>query len=233
MHSFSHTHTQWIVLHSWFLIIKPQHPNHTHNHPRLQASLQSCVTRCGSAFKPFLYVKRKHYVWMMSTLFKKGCNDILKRPFCRVISNLWVAGKFKQCCENDWPRFTLEIFPAGQETALVQKCCFLSNVNIYMDAVCLTVCLRNSLRSYYLILKGVVQSFSTISGWMSRSFSPPSLSFLLPTSQLRGQVGPCRYRATQSTRPLSPRGPSKRTPATLTATAASSMGCTNRHININ
>lgn len=108
---------------------------------------------------------------MMSTLFKKGFNDILKRPFCRVISNLWVAGKFKQCCENDWPRFTLEIFPAGQETALVQKCCFLSNVNIYMDAVCLTVCLRNSLRSYYLILKRVVQSF------------PPSLAECLAHSR--------------------------------------------------
>lgn len=52
----------------------------------------------------------------------------------------------------------------------------------------------------------------------------PSLPSLL---QLREWVGPCRYHVTQSTQPSSPREPSKRTRATLTVTAASSMRHTN------
>lgn len=54
--------------------------------------------------------------------------------------------------------------------------------------------------------------------------------FLLPSSlQPREWVGPCRYRVTPSTRPSSPREPSRRTRATWTVTAASSM----RHTRVN
>lgn len=54
-------------------------------------------------------------------------------------------------------------------------------------------------------------------GW-TRDFSP--ILFLL---QVREWVGPCRYHVTRSTRRSSPREPSKRTWATLTVMAASSM----------
>lgn len=71
-------------------------------------------------------------------------------PRCIIISGLWVAGEFKLCCGNIWPKFTLEISPAGQEAALVQKCCFLSNLYICKDVVCLLAIYLHNYFKYIL-----------------------------------------------------------------------------------
>lgn len=123
---------------------------------------------------------------------------------------------------------------------------FFQNVYVCKDVVCLTVCLQYiciTILKTYLTLKWMFHDFPTnfdsfsffflsfhlsisVSFFFSLPSFPPPLPHSLPSltpAQLRGQVGPCRCHVTRSIQPLCPREPSKRTRATLTAMAASSM----------
>lgn len=133
-----------------------------------------------------------------------------------------------------------EIFLAGQEALLVQEYCFPSCLYNCTDVVCQTLCLQSNLMTILYVnvcpypltlVQCFASSFFHISFALSfvLIFHFPILLFLFFSSslafsfQLRGQVGLCSYRVTQSTQPLSQREPSKRTWATLTVMAASSM----------